>query len=148
MKQLFLADCEDCPEDVIRRRLSENWSGDYNGNGPYDEDVAKYREELDKWDILIAYESVGDYGCDSAGWYLLKHKHYGVYGLIMGSHCSCYGFEGQGEIEVVDVLYLKNPDLHIILGGYDNSSRENEEAIKAYLQDLPNPGLENVEDVL
>lgn len=51
------------------------------------------KEVVNKYKILIAYESVGDWGCDSSSFFLLKDKETGILYDVHGSHCSCYGFE-------------------------------------------------------
>lgn len=68
--------------------------------------------------LLVAYESVGDYGCDSSGFYVFRkgRKLYEVH----GSHCSCYGFEGQWNPEETSLAYFRSDKFHFSTGGDDS----------------------------
>jgi hypothetical protein len=72
---LALEDLAGKSEDEIRKHIAEEYA-------PAD-DVADFR-------ILIAYESVGNWGCDSSSFFLLEKN--GELFENHGSHCSCYGF--------------------------------------------------------
>lgn len=132
-KFLGLADLEDYSEEEVRERLVRDYA--YTGKGG----AERLREELSPYDILVGYESVGDYGCDSASWFLLRHKETGEYCTISGSHCSCYGFEDQGDLEKVDIVYLASPHFNMYGGGYDEDWKKNFQAIKDYIQTLVQP---------
>ncbi len=62
--------------------------------------------ELKNVKILIAYESVGPYGCDSSSFFLIKIGRY--YYENHASHCSCYGFEDQWKPEKTTMKYLQS----------------------------------------
>ena len=104
MKQLFLEDMSDYTE----QQILEHFVDEYQAGAS---DVEKFR-------VLIAYESVGDYGCDSSSWFLLQEKSTGDLYEVHGSHCSCYGFEGQFTPEKTSVEYLTSP--HFSAYGVDS----------------------------
>jgi hypothetical protein len=79
------------------------------------------RAVLDRFEVLVAYQSVGNWGCDSSAWFLLREKSTGRLFEACGSHCSCYGFEGQFEPEQTTVTYLKSDKFSFGLGGYDST---------------------------
>lgn len=118
MKQLFLADLEGLTEEEIHRHIANS----------YEEALELVKE----YKILIAYESVGRWGCDSSSFFLLEKG--GVLYENHGSHCSCYGFEGQFSPEVTFPQFLKER-LHISTGGYDSDSVKNQTLIKQYFKD-------------
>lgn len=117
--QLFLEDLKEMTNEEVRNHLIEEY------------DAAP--EKLDKLNVLIAYESVGSWGCDSNSFFLLQDKEtdklYGVY----GSHCSCYGFENQFDLEEHSVEYLKSEHFSFYCGGYDKDSTGNTEAVTNYI---------------
>lgn len=85
-------------------------------------------KELDGFEVLIAYESVGSWGCDSSNWFLLRKG-----GLLYenhGGHCSCNGFEGQWAPEETSCDYLQSDKFYFPTGGYDNDTSGNEEAVE------------------
>lgn len=120
MKQLFLADLENLTEEEIRTALIE--------------DYCATREEVDKYDILIAYESVGSWGCDSSSFFLLRDRETGKLYENHGSHCSCYGFEDQFRPEETTIAYLKSNNFYFETGGYDGESMTNQEKVKNYIK--------------
>lgn len=122
MKQLLLEDLLNMTEEEIRRHLIE----DYEAS----------KEDLDKYDILIAYESVGSWGCDSNSFFLLQEKSTRKYFGVYGSHCSCYGFEGQFEPEEHSLEYLKSKHFSFYCGGYDNNEESNIKAVLDYIKEL------------
>lgn len=139
MSMLALADMKDMSEDEVKRHIADEYAGELSGfdyGYPTDEEKQELFDRLDEYDILVAYESVGDYGCDSSSWFLLRRKDDGSLHTIHGSHCSCFGFEGQGEIEETDIAYLKSDRFVFYTGGYDDDSAENEKAVKAFLKEL------------
>ena len=116
MKQLFLADLEGLTEEEIHRHIANS----------YEEALELVKE----YKILIAYESVGDYGCDSSSFFLLEKD-----GLLYenhGSHCSCYGFENQFSPEETTVQYLKEK-FTLPIGGYDYDNAKNKKLVKEYI---------------
>src|SRR5687767_5156978 len=88
-------------------------------------------EELKGVRILVAYESVGSWGCDSSNWFLFRkgrqlfENH--------GSHCSCYGFEGQWSPEPTTLKYLRSDKFAFCCGGYDADPEGNRQKVKSFL---------------
>lgn len=93
------------------------------------------KEMEDSYDILIAYESVGDYGCDSSSYFLLKNKQDNQLYEIHGSHCSCNGFEDQFNLTLVTADYLKSDKFYFYTGGYDDFSKQNTSLVKDYINE-------------
>ena len=122
MKSLYLEDLSGCSEDEVKKHIVSSYEAS--------------EDEANKYDILIAYESVGSWGCDSSSWFLLKEKATGKLFETHGSHCSCYGFEGQFEPEETTVEYLQSDKFYFCCGGYDDNSNENESSVKNYLSKL------------
>lgn len=119
MNQLFLEDLKDYTEEQVRLHLKQDYDSSH--------------EEVDRFDILIAYESVGDWGCDSSSFFLLRDKETNELYENHGSHCSCYGFEGQFTPEKTSLEYLKSDKFYFCTGGYDSSDRENKRVVKEYI---------------
>ena len=92
MEQLFLAQMQGLSENEIKQHISTEYEVDLS--------------EVNKFKILIAYEHVGSWGCDSVSFFLLKEKSTGKLYTVHGSHCSCNGFEGQFEPEECTIDYL------------------------------------------
>lgn len=116
---LSLEDLKGKTEKEILDHLVHSWEAPA--------DVAK------KFRVLVAYESVGDHGCDSSGWYLLRQVGSRQLFEVSGSHCSCYGFEGQFTPELTDRKYLKSENFSISTGGYDEASEANVQAVKDWI---------------
>ena len=120
---LALGDMRGKKAKEVKEHLVSNWT-DF-----WDEDVKEYvpndnlKNFLEDKKILIAYESVGDYGCDSEGTYVFEDPE-GDLHLFKGSHCSCYGFEDQGTPENISIEALSRMSLSV--GGYDNDGHINE----------------------
>jgi hypothetical protein len=91
---------------------------------------------VSKFDILIAYESVGSWGCDSASWFLLREKETGSLYENHGSRCSCYGFEGQFEPERTSIEALLHRPSLFYGGGYDDDVEANRLAAKEFVTAL------------
>jgi hypothetical protein len=97
---------------------------------------------LDKLKVLVAYESVGDWGCDSSSYFLLKDKETNELFEVHGSHCSCFGFENQFELEPTTLEALKfriqngNGNSVFFTGGYDRDRKENMRIVNEYIQNL------------
>ena len=88
---------------------------------------------LDDYNILIAYESVGSWGCDSSSFFLLQKKSSGRLFEVHGSHCSCYGFEGQWTPEKTTKKYLKSDKFYFSCGGYDSDDERNKQAVQTFI---------------
>lgn len=62
------------------------------------------------WDasliLCVAFMEEGPWGCDSSAWFLMRRKCTSEFFEAGGSHCSCYGFEGQWKPEATTVKYL------------------------------------------
>jgi hypothetical protein len=103
--------------------------------------VNEYEAELgivNDLEVLIGYESVGSWGCDSSSFFLLRDKD-GKLFEVHGSHCSCYGFEGQFNLEETTIEALKfriNESYNhsvFYTGGYDDHEKENIKAATYYI---------------
>ena len=129
------ADTADCRDDEYITDIVEDKINDVY------REVALYK--LKHMQILVAYESVGPWGCDSESFFLLRSKVDGSLYEIHGSHCSCYGFEGQLDLEPTDIKSLKyraiNADV-FYAGGYDDDETENQRIVNEYVlsMELPN----------
>ena len=127
---LVLEDLKGMTEFQIKQHLELAYSGESIT-------VAEVSKALADLDVVIAYESVGSWGCDSTSFYLFKDKAGKLYELH-GSHCSCYGFEGQFRLEESDAKALKvrakgkNYGL-FSTGGYDDNSDSNIAEAKRYI---------------
>jgi hypothetical protein len=102
-------------------------------------------EKLADISILVAYMSVGDYGCDSSAFIVFKRD--GDLYEVNASHCSCFGFDAQDysgtdgtqwEPEIVpDVsAILQRTDWSLASGGYDEDQAGNAAKIRAHLSSL------------
>jgi len=139
MKQIFLEDLKDMTEVEIKAHIAGEYGGDKSGfdyGEPDANDVANVAKTLEEYDVLVAYESVGSCGCDSSSYFLLQHKETGVYQEFSGSHCSCYGFEGQFDLQEAPIEYLKSDKFNFCCGGYDDNETENQQAVKAFVSAL------------
>lgn len=120
---LILEDLKGMSQEQILKHLTDEYG---NGNG----------SELENKEVLIAYESVGSWGCDSSSFFLLRDKTTGELYEVHGSHCSCFGFEGQLELErsSVDSLKYRNREADVFYpGGYDNDEVNNRKAIREFI---------------
>lgn len=91
MKHLYLADMKELNEDEIKAHIADEYAGSKSGFGygePGDAEKQALAEILKSYDIVVAYESVGSWGCDSSSWFLLRNKATGEYFEFSGSHCS------------------------------------------------------------
>jgi len=122
MKLLAIADLKDWSEEQIATHLID----EYGAN----------RGEMDLFSILIAYESVGNYGCDSTSFFLLQEKKTQKLYCVHGSHCSCHGFEDQFKLEETTVEYLKSPHFSFYCGGYDSDAYTHREQVANYLKEF------------
>lgn len=119
MKQLFLADLEGLTNEQVQSHIVS----DYESSSSF----------VKKYSILIAYESVGSWGCDSSSYFLLVENKTGKLFEVHGSHCSCYGFEGQFVPEETALEYLKSDKFYFYTGGYDDYSDSNKQKVKEYI---------------
>lgn len=94
------------------------------------------REDVERFDFLVAYESVGNWGCDSSSWFLLRDKGTGELYEVSGSHCSCYGFEGQWEPSATTLGYLQSEHFKFYTGGYDDDAKEHAATVKSFVMGL------------
>ena len=96
-------------------------------------------KEVNQFRILIAYESVGSWGCDSSSYFLLEHKKDKKLYVVEGSHCSCFGFENQFEPSETSVEALKmwaNAGHMYFTGGYDDNADVNVKEVKEFISKL------------
>lgn len=130
---LAMADLKELSQEQVKDHIAEEYAGTDIYQYPSDAQKQNLRVELDQYDVLIAYEHVGDFGCDSSSWFLLKRKADGVLFESHGSHCSCYGFEGQWDLEETTPDYLKSDHFSLCTGGYDDFGREHKDAVKQFI---------------
>lgn len=67
MKHLYLADMKELNEDEIKAHIADEYAGSKSGFGygePGDAEKQALAEILKSYDIVVAYESVGSWGCD------------------------------------------------------------------------------------
>lgn len=121
MDMLVLEDLVGMNEDEVRKHLRETFQAPDAAEG---------------CDILVAYESVGSWGCDSSSFTLMRRQSDGALLENHGSHCSCYGFEGQWEPEETTKEALLAKTYPFYTGGYDDNSDANERAAKAAIESL------------
>lgn len=136
MPMLALADLEGRTEDEVKQHIADEYAGAVSGfdyGSPSDEEKADLLRLLAGFDILIAYEHVGSWGCDSSSWFLLRNKETGVLFENHAGHCSCYGFEGQWCPEETTVAYLTSEKFNLSTGGYDDAGDEHQRAVKTYV---------------
>lgn len=80
-------------------------------------------------ELLIAYESVGHYGCDSSAFFILRDEKGNIF-EVNGSHCSCYGFEDQWILEETSFAVLEERKWLFSTGGYDREAEENMKKVR------------------
>lgn len=110
---LALEDLEGCDEASVRDHIVCSFEIE--------------EKELDGFEVLIAYESCGSWGCDSSNWFLLRKD--GQLYENYGSHCSCNGFEEQWGPEETSVNYLLSDKFGLWTGGYDDNVDGNKDAV-------------------
>jgi len=128
MKSLYLEDLKGMSQEEVRAHLVDNYADD--------PDKQKVSAALEGMDVVVAYESVGSWGCDSSSFFLFRRKSDGVYLENHGSHCSCYGFEGQFSPEETTAEYLKSDKFNFYCGGYDDNKTSNQADVKAFIAEL------------
>ena len=132
---LALGDLAGWSEADIKRHIADNYAGSVSGfdyGSPSDDEKAQLLAKLDGFDFLVAYESVGNWGCDSSSWFLMRDKQTGTLYENYGSHCSCFGFEGQWEPEETSYGHIASEKFYFPAGGYDDASEGNADAVKEY----------------
>lgn len=115
-KLLTLGDLKGRTDKQIRAHIVDSWRVD--------------PKELEGIKLLVAYESVGDYGCDSSGFFVFR-KGRSLF-EVHGSHCSCYGFEDQWSPEKTSLAYFRSKNFHFSTGGYDGEGSANVDAVKKF----------------
>lgn len=125
---LALEDLKDFSMKEILSHLTEKYADS-------EQDAAK----LNGLKVLIAYESVGNWGCDSNSFFLLENEQGDLF-EIHGSHDSCRGFEGQLQLEETSVksllFRLNNGNGVYFSGGYDYNTEFNDKAIEDYIRQM------------
>jgi hypothetical protein len=99
----------------------------------------KVKSTLEDLVVLIAYESVGSWGCDSTSFFLFKDSKGNLFEMH-GSHCSCYGFEDQFLLEKTErqaLWYRMNEGRGNVFspGGYDFDCDKNTAKVKKYIKE-------------
>jgi len=127
---LALEDLKGKTQEQVKEHLENGYSGDTVSK-------AIVKNALEDLDILIAYESVGSWGCDSTSFFLFKDKA-GKFYEMHGSHCSCYGFEDQFKLEETErqaLWYRMNEGRGNVFspGGYDFDCDKNIAKVKKYI---------------
>lgn len=123
MNALHLEDLKDLSDEEVRQHLVQQYEAD--------------QSEVDKYDILIAYESVGgSWGGDSSSFFLLRDRDTGKLFEVHGSHCSRLGFEGQFEPEETTLEHLRSDKFYFGAGGYDGNASAHEAAVREHFNTL------------
>lgn len=136
MKLLTLADLHDLKtQKEVKEHIVSQYTHFHTDEGKSNEQLQLERT-LKDYIVLIAYESVGSWGCESTSYFLLKHKYDNTFHEVHGSHCSCYGFEGQFTPQKTELAYLKSNMFNFYSGGYDDHNKSNTEAVITYISKL------------
>ena len=134
MKQLFLADLEGWTNEKILNHLATEYSGtpgEYTYGEITEQDIEEAAQLLKDKTVLIAYES--EYGYDGTSFFLLQDQQGKLY-EVHGSHCPCFGFEGQLDLEETTLKALKfRLENDGSLFNCDESDNEDHEAVKNYI---------------
>lgn len=137
---IALEDLKDMTEQEVIQHLASEYAGSGKYDSPNDKEVQEAKIMLEQYEILIAYESVGSWGCDSSSFFLLKNKETGKLFEINGSHCSCFGFEGQLELEETNLEALKfrvkNGKNVFYCGGYDENETGNQKIVNNFIEEF------------
>ena len=121
---LALEDLKNYSEDQIKQHLISEYGAT--------------EKDLQDLEILVAYESVGSWGCDSSSFFLFRNRIDGKIYENHGSHCSCYGFEDQYKPEETNIKALQfraNEGYIFSEGGYD-SGEGNHSKVSEYIKNL------------
>ena len=133
---LALEDLKDMSEQDVKNHLAHQYSGEEKYDSATEDDIKKVADILAEYSILLAYESVGSWGCDSSSYFLLQHNTSGKLFEIHGGHCSCYGFEGQFDLEETSIEAIKARSDVFYCGGYDDNSTDNQREAKNFIASL------------
>ena len=134
---IALADLSSFSESEIIQHLVNNYSrtADSSDDKYYNHEDESSKK-LDGMSAILAYESVADSGEYAESFFLLKRNYDGALFEVHGSHCSCYGFEGQLDLEETNSVALKYRAINgHLLGGFDEFEKD-EEIIKDYILSL------------
>lgn len=126
MNQLFLEDLANLTDTEVREHIASDYEVELS--------------VLEPFEILLAYESVGNYGCDSSSFFVIKDIKTKELFEVNGGHCSCYGFEGQWTPEKTTVEYLNSDKFSFYNGGYDGDSEGNKEKVLEFVRELAKDG--------
>ena len=131
---IALADLSSFSESEIIQHLVNNYSRTADSS---DDEYYNHKEEsskkLDGMSVILAYESVADSGEYAESFFLLKRNYDGALFEVHGSHCSCYGFEGQLDLEETIPAALRYRAINgHLLGGFDEFEKD-EKIIKDYI---------------
>ena len=134
---IALADLSSFSESEIIEHLVNNYSRTADSS---DDEYYNHKEEsskkLDGMSVILAYESVAGSGEYAESFFLLKRNSDGALFEVHGSHCSCYGFEGQLDLEETNSVALKYRAINgHLLGGFDEFEKD-EKIIKDYILSL------------
>ena len=129
---LALEDLKGKTQEQVKEHLENGYSGDTVSK-------ASVKNAIEDLDILIAYESVGNWGCDSSSFFLFKDKAGKLYEMH-GSHCSCYEFEDQFKLEETEskaLWYRMNESKRGVFspGGYDYNEDKNIAKVHKYIKE-------------
>ena len=144
---LALEDLKGMGEMDIIKHIAREYGGNEGvgyscGSCATEEQQKEIVSELCNYRILVAYESVGSWGCDSSGFFLFRRISDGALFEMHGSHCSCYGFEGQYKLEETCVEALKmrctldGSETCFYLGAYDNNIDDNSKLVSEFIFSL------------
>ncbi len=131
-KRLYLADLSGMTEFEVKKHIAEDYAGTADSFAS-DGEVKELQAKLESYEILVAYESVGSFGCDSSSWFLMRDKRDNKLYETQGGHCSCYGFEGQFDPTEAPIEYLQSDKFWLGCGGYDDDAEKHKEQVKQYL---------------
>ena len=131
MTMLALADFAGMDEAAVKSKIAE--------------DFEIPAGSLADCEIIVAYMSVGDYGCDSGAFIVFRRN--GILYEVNGAHCSCHGFgeqdySGSGgtqwQPEAVGAVPIVTgrSDWALACGGYDNDQAANAARIRSHLESL------------
>jgi hypothetical protein len=110
----------------------EDMINDFEDLGYVKEDNPKHIEsakKYEKYNILFASYGTGNYEGDA---FVLLEQDGKLY-EVNGSHCSCYGLEGQFDLEEIDLISIKERILEGNLGTDDYAGNVFATELKAFL---------------
>lgn len=117
-KQLFLGEFESLTQEEAKSKIVS--------------DFEIQETELKRFKIMIAYQDYADY--EGQSFILLKDKETGELFENHGSHCSCYGFEGQFDPKKTEMIYLLSE--HFSCYSFGNEKKLIQDFLKKYNQKL------------